>query len=280
MAAKQVLEFDDLSRFLQVRNGNFLYRVPFRDGWAFLKVYRGSRGPLETLAKSFSNVVSEGQTSYRPRTRLRVERECIALWRRHGFRTFGVHDDVEVVAPGCPPGLYLLLEYVEAPKLIEHMRDAAHSADVRFATWRRFLLEWGRRHERAIAEREPRLVHENGDAKHVMILEDGSFLWFDFEMVYRSSSRVADHVSREIVQYLWHLHKSLPRELRSRLFEETVAGYPQRERLLAAYDHFFRHPNPLYRLGRAADRRFSQRARKSTSKYRVARRLRELAERA
>ena len=187
---REVLKFDSLEPYLLLKNGNFLYRVPFRDREAVLKVYYGSRSSAEMALKSFENVVIGGQTSYMPKTRLRVERECLDLWARHGFRVFDRYDEVEVIAPGCPAGGFLLLEYVDRPKLNDYLSDPSVSEEERLATYRRWLSEWGRRHEIAIREREPRLIHENGDGKHVMIGEDGSFLWFDFEMVYRSRSRV------------------------------------------------------------------------------------------
>lgn len=269
---REVLEFSDLTPHLLLKNGNYLYKVPFRGGWAVLKVYYGSRPMWETVAKSVGNVVFEGQTSYMPRTRLAVERECMDLWSRHGFRVFERYDDVEVRAPQCPPGGYLLMEYVEAPKLIDHMRDERLTVDERFATWRRFLPEWARRHQIAVAEREPRLIHENGDCKHVMLLGD-EFLWFDFEMVYRSRDRVEEYVGHEIVQFVWQLLRNVPADIQERLIEETARHYPNPEFVQLGYDVFHHHPKTLPRLGRAVDRRLA-RSRKPTSKYNVARRLR------
>lgn len=275
---REVLRFDDLEPLLMLRNGNNLYKVPFRQGVAVLKVYYGSRNSVEMVLKSFENVVFGGQTSYMPRTRLRIERECLTIWAKHGFRVFDRYDEVEVIAPGCPPGGYMLLEYVDRPKLNGYLSDASIPEEERLATYRRFLVEWGRRHEIAIREREPRLIHENGDGKHVMILEDGGFLWFDFEMVYRSRVRVADHVSHEIIQYLWNLFKSTPRELRDALLEATVDEYPDRDRLYRSYDLFHRHPNPFHRLGRAFDRNLGARRKKTNSKYHVAQWLRDRLE--
>ena len=34
-----------------------------------------------------------------------------------------------------------------------------------------------------LERREARLIHENGDMKHVMIMPDGDFLFFDFEQI-------------------------------------------------------------------------------------------------
>jgi hypothetical protein len=270
---KEVLRFEDLTPYLLLKNGNYLYKVPYRDGFAVLKVYYGSRGTFETLSKSFGNVVFEGQTSYMPKTRLKMERDCLALWAKHGFKTMEVYD-VEVDAPRaqCPDGGYLLLEYVEAPTLEEYLNDANVSDEDKLATYRRWVDEWCRRHDIAEREREPRLMHENGDSGHVFILEDGSFMWFDFEMVYRSRSRVREYLGHEIIQYLWHLFRNVPKELHEPLLAATVEAYPNKERLAFAPKVFLDHPRFFMRIARKIDGS-RKRGRKPTSKYNVARRL-------
>ena len=278
--SNEVIRLPDLKPYLLLQNGNYLSKIPFRGGWAVLKVYYGSRSWFSCLAKSFENVVLAGQTSYLPRTRRRVEAECMAIWRKHGFRVFGTYPEVRVEAPGCPEGGYMLFEYVEAPKLGDWMKDESRSVEERLAVYRAWLPEWSRRHDIAVREREPRLAHENGDGKHVMLLPGGEFLWFDFEMTFRSRRRVAEHVSHEIIQYLWFLWKSVPPGIRERLIPETVRHYPQKERLGRAYEYFWRHPNLLHRFGRACERAFKAKARSPTSKYSVARLLREELERA
>jgi hypothetical protein len=269
----ETLRFDDLRPYLLLKNGNYLYKVPFRGGFAVVKVYYGSRGRLETWLKSCENVVLAGQSSYLPLTRLRIERECLSVWRKHGFRVYDTFEDVVIDAPQCPPGGYTVFEYRVGPKLHEYLADSGIDLDQRFETYRRFVREWGRRHRLAVEERDPRLVHENGDGKHVMVFEDG-FHWFDFEMIWRSRARVGEHVSHEIIQYIWQISKSLPTELRPRLMAETVEAYPARERLHDAWRLFLAHPRPLQRAARALDRRFRARAHKPTSKYAIARALR------
>jgi len=271
-SAPERLEFADLDPYLLLKNGNYLYKVPFRDGFAVLKVYYGSRSWPETWVKSIGNVVFEGQTSYMPRTRLKMELDCLRLWQKHGFRVFEPYTEVEVVAPKCPPGGYLLLEYVDAPKLEEVLADESRPLEDRLALYRRWLAEWGRRHDLAESEREPRLVHENGDAGHVMVLEDESFLWFDFEMVFRSRARVREYVGHEIVQYVWQLLRKTPPEMHERLLEETARHYPNRERIRFAPDVFLNHPRLSVRAARAVDMR-RKRGRKPSSKYALARRL-------
>ncbi len=273
VAESEVLRFDDLNPHLLLKNGNFLYKVPYKDGFAVVKVYYGSRGAVSRLWKSFENVVVAGQTSYMPKTRLRIERECIDLWRKHGFRVFDVYDNVKVEAPQAPAGGYMVLEFVERPKLGSYLADSSVPEDERFALYQRWLPEWSRRHDIALAEREPRLVHENGDGKHVMLMEDESFLWFDFEMVFRSRGRVEEYVAREIAQYMWQILRTIPPELHERFYDETITGYPVRDRLERTYDYYFNSPNLFHRFGRSLDRRF--RRRKNSSKYNVTSRLRE-----
>ncbi len=279
MASGPTLRVDDLAPYLLLKNGNYLYKVPYRDGHAVLKVYYGSHGRWARLGKSLANVLLYGQTSYLPRTRLAVERRCLRLWAEHGFRTFGIHEDVRVEAPQCPEHGYLLLEYVDKPKLSQFLADGSRALAERLATWRRFLPEWSRRHELAIALREPALVHENGDGKHVMLLDDGSFLWFDFEMIYRSRRRVRRHVAHETIQYLWQICRGLPPADVDPFLDAAAAGHPNPPRLKEAWELFLRHPNLLMRAARWLDQRRA-RARKPTSKYRIAARLRQALQRA
>ncbi len=167
-----------------------------------------------------------------------------------------------------------MLEFVEKTKLFEYMQDESVDVEERFALYRRWLADWGRRHQLAIDLKEPRLVHENGDGKHVMLMEDGGFLWFDFEMVYRSRNKVRWFVAHELIQYIWHLCRELGGPLDERLLEETVAHYPDPQRLHDAWAYFWKSPNLLMRFGRKLDR-YRKRARKPTSKYNIARRLKE-----
>lgn len=269
----EILRFDDLTPHLLLKNGNYLYKIPYRDDFLVVKVYYGSRGRLQTWWKSVENVALAGQTSYQPLTRLRVERECLEVWRKFGFRVYDTYDDIIVDAPQAPAGGYTVFEYRVGPKLNDYLSDESIPLDERFATYRRWLPEWSRRHELAIQHREPRLVHENGDGKHVMIFEDG-FHWFDFEMVWRDAERLEEHVAHEILQYLWQISKTLPEAMRDRLLAETVEGYPGRERLHDAWRLFLAPRSVAMGLARRLDRALSSRAQKPTSKYNLAQRLR------
>ncbi len=270
-AAKERLRFDNLEQHLLLKNGNYLYKVPFRGGFAVLKVYEGSRTWLEYAMKTCGNVLVCNQTSFMPRARRRTELACLKLWRDAGFRVFGTYDDVEV--EGIDPTLWALYEYVPRPKLIDLLGKKEVPLEQRLALWRGFLPVWHRRHALAIERREPRFVHENGDLKHVMVLEDGSYLQFDFEMVFRSQSRVKEFVAREILSFLKSLGKTVGERDLDAFMVETVRHYPDRELLRHTHAFAFANPNPVLRLARAIDYRIKPRAQKPFSKYNVARRL-------
>ena len=267
----EVLSFPDLQSLLLLKNGNYLYKVPFRDGFAVLKVYYGDRGTFDYVKKSIGNIVFCGQTSFMPKGRLKTERDCLNLWREAGFRVFGLYEDVTV--ENVPEGGYMLFEYVEAPRFVEYFADHSIPVAERLEMWRRFLPVWHRRHDLAITRREPRFIHENGDMKHVMIMEDGEFLFFDFEMVFRSKRRVREFVAREILSYLKSLGKCVGKEDWPAFIQATVREYPDRSLLEYTHAFAFRNPNLVLRLARWIDRRIHSRANKPFSKYNAARRL-------
>ncbi|MBW2408184.1 MAG: hypothetical protein JRF72_00190 [Deltaproteobacteria bacterium] len=270
--ASEVLEFENLENFLLLKNGNYLYKIPFRDGYAVLKVYYGTRGALRYIAGTISNFF-EGQSSFMPRARMLNEKRCLQIWREAGFRVFNTYDDV--VVKGLPAGGYMLFEYLPALQFKDYFGDAAVSLEARLHTYRRFLEVWHRRHDLAVRQQEPRLVHENGDLKHVMIVDD-QFLFFDFEMAYRSRQRVREFVAREILAYLKSLGKIVGPDLFPVFLKETIEHYEGTELLQHAYQVMFAHANHLIRLARYIDRKFSSRAAKPFSKYNVARKLKDM----
>jgi hypothetical protein len=267
------LHFDDLQQHLLLKNGNYLYKVPFRGGFAVLKVYSGSRTWLQYAVKTCGNVLVCNQTSFMPRARRKTELPVLKLWRDAGFRVFGVHDDA--IVDGIAPDLQALYEYVPQKKLIDLLGDPSLTLEQRLAIWRGWLPIWHRRHALAIERREPRLVHENGDLKHVMPMPDGDYLSFDFEMVFRSRRRVKEFVAREILSFLKSLgHTVLPADF-DVFMRETVRLYPDHDLLRYTHAFAFANPNPVLRLARAIDRRIKPRAKKKFSKYNVARMLHE-----
>jgi hypothetical protein len=272
--AGEILQYDNLEKYLLLKNGNYLYKVPFKDGYAVLKVYFGTRSRWRYIGGTISNFF-EGQTSFMPRARMRNEKKCLNIWRQAGFRVFQTYDDVAV--EGLPAGGYMLFEYLPALQFKDYFGDESIALEDRLYTYRRFLEVWHRRHDMAIRQREPCLVHENGDLKHVMIVDD-QFLFFDFEMTYRSRRRVREFVTREILAYLKSLGKIVGPDLFPVFLQETIDRYPGMALLENTYRIMFKHPNFIIRWARNFDRKLSSKAAKPFSKHNVARCLKEMLE--
>lgn len=268
----ETLRFDNLGQYLLLKNGNFLYKVPFRDGWAVLKVYFGSRGRWGCVRKSFNNWIQD-QSSFMPLKRRANELRAMRIWREAGLRVFDTYEDIAVA--GLPEGGYTLFEYVEGTKFATYFSDPDVSLDAKRAMWRRYLEAAGRRHALCIEKREPALIHENGDLKHVLIPDDDDLLYFDFEVTYRSPGKVRRHIARELLAFLRSLGRYAGREVFEPLVEDTRRYYPHPDLLRECYRVMYRHPNPLHRLGRIVERALKPRARKPYSIHNIALLFRE-----
>ena len=267
------LHFDDINQYLLLKNGNYLYKVPYREGFAVLKLYYGSRGWPERILKTLDYLLVSGQTSFMPKARLRTEQDAMRVWREAGFRVFDIYDDIKV--DGLPDGGYALYEYVEGRHFHKLLPDESVPLEERLSVYRIFLEQWQRRHRLAVECSEPRLIHENGDLKHV-IDRQGELIWFDFEICFRSRTHVEDLVAREIVNYLKSLADFMPtRECFELFFSETMNGYTDKEMLANVYPVFLANRRPPVRLGRRIEYRFGKRAKRPNSKYRMALRVRE-----
>ena len=269
------LRFDNLDQYLLLKNGNYLYKIPYQNGFAVLKLYYDSRGWLERIGKTLDNLIVMGQTSFMPRSRLRTEQRALRIWREAGFRVFRVYEDVEV--EGLPKGGYALYEYVPGRNFHKLLPDESVPLEDRIRFYRIFLDQWHRRHKMAVEKSEPRLIHENGDIKHVMEY-NGELVWFDFEMCFRSRFHVEDLVSREILAYVKSLADFLPPERFELFFNETMLVYPGREFLANTHTVLFNNRNPFIRLARRLDFRFRKRSRKPSSKYNMALKIRQWLE--
>jgi len=270
--APLTLQLEGLEKTPLAGEGNYVWRIPFAggtDGFAVLKVYYGSRSSWLYAKKTLGNLLLTGRTSQMPRARFRHEVASIRLWEQHGFRCFGMHPEVRVA--GLPDEGYMLYDWTPGRHFREYFKDGSVPLDERLATWRRWVPEWHRRHMTAVREREPRLIHENGDVKHVMLWQ-GGFTYFDFEICFRSRN-VRDLVGREILAYMRSTGKFFGDELYERLMDELVAHYPDRTLLLAAWEHAFANDNLLIRFARRLDVVLKPRHQGRYSKYSVARDL-------
>jgi hypothetical protein len=270
------LRLADLPRKPLAGEGNFVWQIPLGDGLAVLKVYQGSRSPLLYLKKSFGNLAMTGRSSHQPRARCATEVASVRLWERHGFRCFRMLPEVEV--EGLPRDVYMVFEWTPGRHFRDYFRDESVPVEERLATWRRWVPEWHRRHAAAVANAEPRLIHENGDVKHVMLWQ-GDFVYFDFEIVFRGRD-VRCLVGREIAAYLRSVGRFFGEAMYDRMLDILVEAYPDKTLLLEAWEQAYRNRNPFVRFGRALDRAVNPRTRARWSKYRVSHDLKVRLDRA
>lgn len=250
--------------------GNYLYRIPWGDSYVVAKLYDGSRSPLLYWKKTFGNVVLTGRSSHLPRARCRTEIDCARTWERHGFRCFLMLPDITL--KGVPRDRYMVFEYTPGEHFRTYFRDESIPVEERLETWRRWIPEWHRRHRAAVEHDDGRLIHENGDVKHVMLWE-GDWVYFDFEMIYTSKD-VRMLVGREILAYMRSVGRFFGEELYDRMTDILVETYPDRTLLFAAWEFAYRHSNPFTRFVRVLDRTLKPSHKKRFSKYRVAQDLR------
>jgi hypothetical protein len=247
-------------------HGNWLYKIPFRDDYAVLKIYFGNRNPLLHWKKSFGNLFITGRTGHLPRTRCKVEVDCVNLWEKHGFPCFKMYPEVKF--SDVPEGGYMLFDYVPGIHFRTYFRDETVSLEERMETWEKWLPIWHRRHKIAVELTEPRLIHENGDMKHVMLWK-GDFVNFDFEITFRSKD-IRDLVGREMLAYMRSIGKAFGDEMYDRMMDGIIKWYPDKALLMEAYIHGIENRNPVMRFFRLLDRTFRSANKKQYSKYNVA----------
>jgi hypothetical protein len=265
-----VLRLADLEKVPLAGEGNFVWKVPLGKGHAVLKVYYGSRGWPLYWKKTLGNLLT-GRSSHMPRERWRTETEVAALWEANGFRCFRMLP--QVVVEGLPREGYMVWEWTPGVHFRDYFRDATVPLEERMATWRRWLPEWHRRHRLAVERSDPRFIHENGDVKHVMLWQ-GRFVYFDFEMVFRSR-RARTLVGREIATYMRSVGRFFGEEMYARMLRELVEHYPDKALLLSAWEHSWDDRHPAWRAVRFLDRNLRPKHRERWSKYRVGRDVRD-----
>lgn len=203
---------------------------------AVLKLYGRKRDWLKDALRSLGQRLVVGKTGMAPATRCRVERETLAVWRRHGF---DVPAELALPLPAEVPPLRLLLEWL--PGELFHV--SIHRADGPLADkvrrLERLARESGRRHAVALAEREPRLVQAHATLVHVMVvpaLDGGAaperLVTFDFEVAWARRSSIPRLIGLELMQLLESIAAFAPLDQIAPLIRAFVAAYPERETMV------------------------------------------------
>lgn len=267
-----VIDLDTVEKTHLAGKGNFLWKVPYGDDFIVVKIYFGTRGRYIDCKKTLTNYLLQDRTSAMPWGRFRTERDSFLAWEHHGFRCFRRLDHIWI--KGLPADGYVVMEYLPGLHFREYFKDESVDFGERMTLFRRWLLEWHRRHRISVEQGHNLLHHENFDVKHVMIV-DGEFLYFDFEVAFRSRN-MADLVGREILAFMRSVGKFFGEEIYWRMMRELLEHYPDRNLLEAAWAHAFQNPRLHMRIGRRLEAALQPKHRKRFSKYQVARDLRKL----
>ena len=270
--APLVIDLEKVAKTPLAGKGNFLWKVKHGDGFIVVKIYYGTRGRFVDAKKTLTNLLLQDRSSAMPWGRFRTERDSFLAWEHYGFRCFRRLEHIRIA--GLPADGYVVMEYLPGLHFREYFQDETVAFAERMDLFRRWLQEWHRRHQICVEQGQNLLNHENFDVKHVMIV-DGEFLYFDFEVVLRSRN-MPDLVGREILAFMRSVGKFFGEDTYWRMMHELLEHYPNRKYLEAAWAHAFRNPRMHMRIGRKLESILKPKHRRRFSKYQVAHDLRKL----
>ena len=191
-----------------------------------VKFYGRKRSWLRTNIRRFGLWLYAGKSGLSPSQRFRTELEILRLWREEGF---GVP---EVIAESPLPGLpFLVLEHVEGPSIADVLADPARPTSEQDACVERFARDLARRHERARALGDPRLVHASPTLRDVLFT-DGGPVFLDFEIRYDGSHSLEQLLNRKLTGFIRSMARATPRF--EELLEVFLDGYGKLEGLQSA----------------------------------------------
>lgn len=206
-----------------------------------IKIYGLKRSRFEAVLRHFGSLVLVGKSSISAVGRCRTERDTLELWRHEGFDVPAVAAlGASVLAAAGVTGRnpWLALEWVPGPALGKMvMRD-----DLALGRKEEIIAEFARacaaRHARTIALDEPRLLCEHPTFEHV-IVSDGRFVFFDFEIVFTGRCCLETLIARELAGFVRSLLRMAGGDF-TPLLRALVAAYPETGRFVRVRDDFER----------------------------------------
>jgi tRNA A-37 threonylcarbamoyl transferase component Bud32 len=194
-----------------------------------LKCYGLKTGRLQAALRQYGVRLIIGKSAYSVAGRFHTESEVLALWRREGFDVPGVlsPDFLSDIRQPC-----LAMEWIPGPTLAAMLRSTEISLDRKKELVAQFAGVMGRRHDRAIAIKEPRLIFEHPTFNHVIVSGD-RLVHFDFEIAFTAAGNIERVVRHELAGFLFALPRS-HREHFPLLLETLVVSYPDRSRMQQA----------------------------------------------
>jgi len=201
-------------------------RVQYEGNPIVLKCYGLKVTRLSAVLRQHGVRLLIGKSAYTAKRRCKTEREVLALWRREGF------DVPELLAPAFLSKISqpcLAMAWIPGQTLAAVFRGNETPLERKQELLARFAQEMYKRHERALALREPRLMYEHPTFTHIIASGD-RLVHYDFEITFTHKNNIDRLIRHEIAGFF----SSLPRsnsEHFPELLNVLVSAYPGRERM-------------------------------------------------
>lgn len=190
-----------------------------------VKCYGLKRNRFRAVLRQFGSRVIVGKSSVTAKGRCRTERETLNLWHNEGFDVPRVYS---IDFPSLEP--CLAMDWIPGLTLSDLIQSSEESLETKKDLIRRFTEIMARRHERALALNEPRLLFEHPTLNH-LILSGDRLVHFDFEIVFTWKRDLERLVRRELAGFIRPLVRKSREEETDGLLEMMVRTYPEKVRL-------------------------------------------------
>lgn len=142
-----------------------------------LQTFRVSTNRASLLQQDGRTYLVKRYSGENPRERLACEKLSLGLWTDAGFKVPAV-STLEI--PELRGTDYLVIEFLKGPTLQELLKDAAVGLDEKWELLSRILADNCRRQCRAVAQREPRLLHPDPNSSNIICVGRECY-FIDFE---------------------------------------------------------------------------------------------------
>ncbi|MCB9896999.1 MAG: hypothetical protein H6825_03230 [Planctomycetes bacterium] len=253
-------------------DGNRLWVVDTARGRVVQKLYRRRGTWISETTRHVLTRLAGRKSGVTARARRATERRLLQHWKAAGC---DVPADLTEAYPELGGPCVAIYEHIEGDTLARRLgRRAALPRAERDPLLRRFGAAWRARHDRALTDTDPSLVHEHGTVLHVLCSGE-RLVTFDLEQGFLPGQPVLPLVAKEVAGFLRSLAaRTEPDTFRADL-RTLVDAYGDRARL-AAVCAWYLEPTGVRRLLWALDRARGDGGPKRPGKYAVLATLREV----
>ncbi|OHB75347.1 MAG: hypothetical protein A2Z34_04870 [Planctomycetes bacterium RBG_16_59_8] len=157
--------------------GNVILVIGEGQGAKVLKIFRRRSSAFLEILGDFTSWFIHGKTGFSVRCRYETEKRTHDRWSRFGMP---VLNRLNIPVPPEAGGMAIWYEWCSGRRLSELMADDSIEWTKKDDLLEKLGSETGRRHDIAIREQEPLLVHEHSALKHFFV-EGERLVGFDFE---------------------------------------------------------------------------------------------------